>query len=154
GPASAAPGQTTQLRFNGVFAEALWSVSSDTNFVQTFLNVSQAKQGKELLVDQFTVNVDSSGNFTGETDTFADVTSGFSFAIETAKLSTASASGSDLPATTCSFDADFNLIGCSDTTIDVDAAWTGEGPILRGTFNDHFQSDGFKVRDHFNGTDR
>jgi hypothetical protein len=154
GPASAAAGQTTQFRFHGAFADALWFTSSDTNFVETFLNVSQAKQGQELSVDQFTENFDSSGNITGFTDTFADVTSGFSFTIDSLKLTSASASGSGLPATTCSYDADFNLIGCSVTTINVDATWTGAGPISRGTFNDHFTTDGFKIRDHFNGTDR
>jgi hypothetical protein len=153
-PAGAAPGQTTQFRFHGSFADADWFMSSATTFVDTFINVSRTRTSSELFVDQFTANFDSNGNFTGATDTTVDVTTGFTFAIDSAKLSTAHTSGSGLPATTCSFDADFNLIGCTDTTLDVSATWTGQGPIARGTFNDHFQIDGFKVRDHFNGTDR
>jgi len=154
GPASAAPGQVTHFRFHGSFAEAEWFMSTDTSFTDTFINVSRAKQGSELFVDQFTANFDASGTFTGATDTFADVTSGFMFSIDSAKLSGASVNGSGLPATTCTYDADFNLIGCTDTTIDASATWTGQGPIARGTFNDHFKVDGFSVSDHFNGTDR
>src|SRR6266851_5377001 len=132
GPASAASGQVTRFSFHGTFADALWFTSSATSF---------------------TDNLDANGNFTGATDTSADVTSGFSFAIQKS-LASASTSGSGLPATTCTFDANFNLIGCSATTIDVNATWTGQGPISRAVFNEHFKSDGFSVTDHFNGTDR
>ena len=59
-----------------------------------------------------------------------------------------------LPGQTCTFDANFNLIGCTATTIDVTVAWTGQGPISRNVFNDHFKSDGFSETVHFNGTDR
>ncbi len=153
GPASAASGQVTQFRFHGTFAEAFWFTSSATSSTDTFVNVTKSMQGSELFVDQFTANFDANGNFTGATDTFADVTSGFSFAIDHA-LTSASTSGSGLPATTCTFDANFNLIGCSATTIDVNVTWTGQGPISRSVFNDHFKSDGFSETDHFNGTDR
>ncbi len=154
GPASAAPGQVTQFRFHGTFADAFWFTSSATSFTDTTVNVSKSLQGSELIVDQFTGNLDKNGNFTGGTDTFADVTSGFSFAIQQSLLTSASVSGSGLPATTCTFDANFNLIGCSATTINVNVTWTGQGPISRAVFNDHFKSDGFSVNDHFNGTDR
>jgi hypothetical protein len=150
---SAASGPVTQFKFHGTFADALWETSSATSFTDTFVSVSKSLQGSELFVDQFTANFDASGNFTGATDTSADVTSGFSFAIDKT-LTSASTSGSGLPAMTCTFDANFNLIGCSATTIDVNVTWTGQGPISRGVFNDHFKSDGFSVTDHFNGTDR
>jgi len=101
------------------------------------------RAGETLLLD-----------FAGATDTFADVTTGFAFTIDASKLSSASVSGSGLPATTCSYDADFNLIGCVDTTIDVDATWAGQGPIGRDTFAEHFKSDGFSFTDHFHGTSR
>ena len=84
GPASAAPGQVTQVRFHGTFAEAHWFTSSATSSTDTFVNVSKSMQGSELFVDQFTANFDANGNFTGATDTSADVTSGFSFAIQPA----------------------------------------------------------------------
>lgn len=116
--------------------------------------MSKAKQSSELFLDQFTANFDASGNFIGATETIADVTSGFTFSIETSKLSQASVSGSGLPATTCTYDADFNVIGCTDTTIDASATWSGQGPIARETANDHFKVDGFSVNDHFNGNDR
>ncbi len=154
GPASAASGQVMQFKFHGTFAEAFWSTSSATSFTDTSVNASKSLQGSELFADQFTGNLDAKGNFTGGTDTFADVTSGFSFAIQQPQLAGASVSGSSLPATTCTLDANFNVTGCSATTIDVNVTWTGRGQIFRGVFNDHFTSNGFSETDHFNGTNR
>jgi hypothetical protein len=149
GPASASSGQVTQFRFHGPFAEAFWFASSATSFTATTVNVS----GSELFVDQFTGNLDANGNLTGGTDTVADVGSGFSFAIQKS-LASASTSGSGLPATTCTVDANGNPISCNATTIDVNATWTGQGPISRPVFNHHFKVNGFSLIDHFNGTDR
>ena len=154
GPASAASGHVMRFSFHGTFADAFWFTSSATTFTATSVNVSQSMQGSELFVDNFTGNVDANGNFTGGTDTSADVTSGFSFAIDKAQLTSGSTTGSGLPATTCTVDANFNFINCSATTIDVTVAWTGQGPIGRSVANDHFKSTGFSVNDHFNGTDR
>jgi len=148
GSAGAAPGQTTHFRFHGNFAEALWFVSSSTSFADTTFNVSQSKTGKELFVERFV------GTQSGETDTVVDVTSGFSFSIDTKTLGTASVSGSSLPARRCTYDVDGNLIGCSHVRVAFQASLTGQGPIIKGTANDHFKSDGFSVTDHFNGTDR
>ena len=113
GPASAAPGQVTQFRFSGTFAEADWFTSSATSPTETFINVSQSKQGSELFIHQFTGHVDKKGNFLGGTDTSADVTSGFSFVIDQARLESASVSGSGLPATTCTVDVEGLPISCS-----------------------------------------
>jgi hypothetical protein len=82
GPANAASGIATRFTFRGTFAEAEWFISSATSFTDTYLNVSQTKQGAELFVDQFTATFNRSGRFLGGTDTFADVTSGFSFTID------------------------------------------------------------------------
>lgn len=153
-PASAAAGQVTRFSFHGSFADAAWSTGSATSFTDTSVTVSQSKQGSELFVDQFSGNADANGNFTGGTDTSADVTSGFSFVIQKSQLTSASTSGSGLPATTCTVDANFNFIDCHATTIDVSGTWTGQGPISRSVANDHFKSNGFSVKDHFNGTDR
>jgi len=149
GPAGAASGQVTQFRFHGTFADAFWSTSSTL----TSLSVSRAKQGSELIVDQFTVNTDANGTITGATDTSADVTSGFSFVIHQ-PLASATTSASGLPVTVCTFDADLNQIGCSPTTIDLTATWTGQGPIVREVANDRIKIDGASETDHFNGTAR
>jgi len=154
GPASAASAQVMRFSFHGTVANASWSASSATSLTDTSVHVSESLQGSDLSVEQFTANRDANGNFTGGTDTFTDVTGGFSFGIEQALLTSASLSGSGLPATACTLDADFRVIGCSATTIDVTVAWTGQGPISRSVFNDHFASDGFNETDHFNGTDR
>jgi len=153
GPAGAATGQVTHFRFSGTSADAFWFTSTATSRTDTSVFVSKSKQGSELFADQFTATFDSSGNFTGATDTSAEVTSGFSFTL-LQPLDSASLSGLGVPGQTCTFDANFNLIGCTATTIDVTVAWTGQGPISRSVFNDHFKSDGFSETDHFNGTFR
>jgi hypothetical protein len=153
GPASPAPGQVTSVRLQGTDAVAFWSTISATSSTNTSVAVSTT-QGSELVVDQFIVNLDASGNITGATDTSADVTSGFSFAIDQGRLSSASTSASGLPAMTCLFDTTLTEIGCSSTTINVAATWTGQGPILRVVSNARSKSDGFSVTFHFNGTDR
>ncbi len=153
GPASAATGQVTHFTFSGTFADAVWEARSATSVTDAAIFVSKSRQESGLFVFQFTSNFDANGNFTGATDTLAEVGSGFSFALAQ-PLASASLSGSGVPATTCTFDANFNQIGCSATTIDVTAAWTGQGPISRVVSNDHFKSDGFSVTDHFSGTGR
>lgn len=161
-PASAAAGQVAHFRFHGTFAEAFWSTSSGTTFTDTTVVVSTSKQGSALNTDQFTGNLDADGNFTGGTDTLVQspgamepgVTSGFSFTIDAPKLTTASVSGSGLPAKKCTFDAMGNETGCTDTTVDVSATWTGEGPITRSVSNFHMKTAGFSMNSHFNGTSR
>jgi hypothetical protein len=153
GTASAASDQVTHFKFTGTFANAFWFTSSATSATGTSISVSKSSQGSRLFVERFTSNYDTNGNITGSTDTSVVVTSGFSFALQQ-PLASASLSGSGLPATTCTYDANFNQIGCSATTIDVTAAWTGQGPILRGVSNLHFKTDGFSETDHSNGTDR
>jgi len=153
GTADAARGQTFHVRFHGTFAEAAWETSTSNTVTDTYSVAQSSKTGDELFVDQFTANLDDQGNFTGGTDTFVDVTTGFSFGM-TSRLRSAQVSGRGIPATSCTFDQDFNQIGCSDTTISVDASWTGVGPIAHETFHDHFRSDGFSENDHFTGTAR
>jgi hypothetical protein len=110
--------------------------------------VSTQKQDSGLVVDLFTA--DANGNFT---DTHADVTSGFSFVIDPHR-SMASTSGSGLPATTCTYDPSFNLIGCTSKTIDVAVNWTGQGPLTRAVIAAHSKTDGLSVATHVNGTSR
>jgi hypothetical protein len=153
GPAGAASAQVTQFRFHGTFANALWVTSSATQFTLTTVGASESSLGSELFADRFTIDEDASGAFTGATDITVHVTSGFSFSISQPLVS-ASVSGTGLPATTCTYDANIALIGCSATTIDLAAAWTGQGPIDRGVTNSHFRIDGFSDTTHSNGTAR
>jgi hypothetical protein len=119
----------------------------------TEVNVSTSKQGSQLFVERFTAHLDAHGNFAGATDTFSDVTRGFSFT-RRPSLAGASLSGSGLPATRCTLDADFNETGCTATTINATVTWTGQGPISRSGSNDRFKSDRFRVTEHSNETFR
>lgn len=108
-----------RFHFHGKFAEAAWDVSTPTR--DTFASVQATKD--ELFADVFTVRFDTNGNLTGATDTFADVTGGYTFRIAK-KYGSASVSGSGIPAQRCTYDANFDLIGCSDTTINLNVTWT------------------------------
>jgi hypothetical protein len=151
GQASAATAHVTRSKFSGSFAEALWVSRTATTVTGTQITAVNSRQGPSVTIDQFTINLDSNGNFTGGTETSAGATSGFSFVLRQ-PLTSASLSGSGLPATTCTYGADSDLIGCTAATIDVSAAWTGQGPISRSVVNDHLKSDGFRFIEHHNGT--
>ena len=157
GPASAAPSPVVmRVTFHGTFANALWSTSSATSITNTTINAAQTPHphGFMLFVDQSIINLDESGNVTRVTDTAFVVTSGFSFVIGKT-LESASLSGSSLPVSTCTYDpATGILIGCMDTTIDVNASWTAQGPLVPSVTNFHFKTAGFIENDHFNGTSR
>lgn len=138
-----------RFHFHGKFAEAAWDVSTPTS--DTFASVQATKD--ELFADVFTVTFDADGNLTGASDTFADVAGGYTFRIAK-KYGSASVSGSGIPAQRCTYDANFDLIGCNDTTIGVNVTWTATGPLTHDTSNDHFKGDGFSFNDHFNGATR
>jgi hypothetical protein len=108
----------------------------------------------ELFADQLIANTDASGNFIGGTDTFTDVTNGFSFDIDQGQLTSASVSGLGIPAETCTVDANGNESNCSATTIDVSVNWTGQGPILRAVCDDHVRVPGFSQTNHLNEVSR
>jgi hypothetical protein len=151
GPTSAAPGQVIQFRSHGTSATAVWITTSATSSTTTAVGVTS--KPSELIVEQLTANFDAEGNFAGSTETTADVTSGFSFAIDKSKLTSASAKGSGLPAMTCTTDTD-GTQSCTHTTIDVAATWTGQGPITRVFDSQHSKQPGLSQIIHVNGTAR
>jgi hypothetical protein len=151
-PASAAPNQVRHDHFNGTFAEAVWfNSASDAGL---YIRASQAKTSNSLAVDEVIQTRDAQGNVTGTTETFADVTSGYSFSIDAVKLTTASIAGTGLPATTCTFNENFDLVGCSPSVLNAEATWTGQGLITHNTNNSRVRAGGFSVNEHLNGTNR
>ncbi len=161
GPAGAAAGQAHVFRFQGAFAEAVWTSSTDTSSTETDVTVSTSRQGSELFVGQFTTNFEGA-NFTGFTSTQVGVpgepggvTSGFSFAIDQVKLTSATLSGAGLPAQTCTYDTAGDLTApCTDGTVDVEATWEGQGPITHGVNNSVMSGGGTVFVFHTNGTSR
>ena len=159
-PAAAATGKVSHFRFHGTFAEAAWSRSSATRFTETSVLVTKTKNGSELFVDVFRGKL-RDGEFAGGTDTTLRgtgrapfLTTGFSFAINAPKLTSASLKGSALPARKCTIDATGNQTGCTRTTIDVNVRWTGHGPITRTVSNFHMKTAGFSLSSHSTGTSR
>ena len=152
-PASAAQGQVTHFRWHGVGAEALWHIGPENAGTETVITVTRSGEGSVLFFDRFSTNVDANGTVT-HTDISTVVTDGFTFTIDTAQLASASVSGTGLPATDCTLDADFNQTGCSPTIIDVSANWTGQGPISREVGNVTFKMGAYSFRSHHVGTNR
>ena len=159
-PAVAAPaaGSPTAIKvetYHGYVVDADWeAMTSPTTFAATYLSVAQETQGSQLHVEHVTANVDAQGEFTGGRITWADATSGFTFAIDTQKLATASVQGTDLAAVTCDLSPAGEESGCTDTTVDVSAAWTATGPLGRDVYNEHYARPGFSVNIHGSGLDR
>jgi hypothetical protein len=147
GAASAATGQVFKLKAVGPTAGGLWISSTATSATVTFISASQ----DQLAVIQITDNADSSGNIIGGTETIANVTSGFSFAIDKGQLSSASTSGSGIPATTCALDANLNQISCAPTTLDLAVAWTGVGPSEHQILNQRLLEGIVRESSHTNG---
>ncbi len=153
GPAVAAA-TITHIAFHGRSAEALWRLGDASSFTETYLNVTKMPTGQELSVGQVTENYDSEGAFTGAVGTSTRVTAGFSFTIDASQLSSAQVTASDLPATTCNYDTNYDLIGCVDSTIDVDVSWTATGEATRGILHEHVRNGGIMVTVHLEGTFR
>ena len=145
GPASAARGQVMHFRFQGASAGAAWA-TGDTG---TFISAGASKgEGSGVVVDQTTTNPQT-GYFT---ETIAKGPAAFT--IDQVKLTSAAVSASGLHGTTCTYNAEGNQIGCSGATVDVTAAWTGQGPVLRGVTNEHFKVGPLSVTTHSQGTSR
>jgi hypothetical protein len=153
-PASAAdaPPQVIHESSSGSLAGGIWFTDVGDDLVVTVLRATQSRPDREFSLFQIT--------FTGEeqevfTVTSADVTSGFSFSIDPAKLASARVIGSNMPGTTCTHDIDFNVIACDDTTIDVDASWSAVGALRRlHSGADVYQDENIKVVRRFEGLTR
>jgi hypothetical protein len=159
-PAVAAPaaGSPTTIKvetFHGYVVDADWeAMTSPTTFAATYLSVAQETQGSELYIEHVAANLDAQGEFTGGRITRVGSTSGFTFTFDTQKLATANVQGADLPAVTCDLSATGEETGCTDTTVDVQAAWTATGPLGRDVYNEHYARSGFSVNVHASGLDR
>ncbi len=151
-PAAAAT--VTHFTFHGTFADANWYSGSAAGFTDTFIRASVSTDGPELVVDQTSGRTGKEGAFKGGTETIVDVTSGYSFVMDTARLTSATVSASAVPATTCTLDAEFNRTRCSAMSIDLSASWTGEGPISRNVADNRFRQGAYSIINHLNGTGR
>ncbi len=149
-PAAAVRGQTTHVRFHGAYAEALWGVATSDSQVQSEVTASLSS----LLVVQSTAYFDPDGTFTGATMVSAEVNDGFTFSIDTVKLATASVSADGLPGQACTFDANGDLVGCSDVSIGLSVTWTGRGLIGTETTNERFRSCQVSYGYHSHGKSR
>lgn len=156
-PANAAPraGSAASAATSSVttstdkFVEADWStdpISTAAGFQTTgsgvVLDISWATGSPRVTrvfvgfcVDYY----DASMNFTKETCTRGDISSGFAYTFDGAHLTHASVRASGIPAYTCSVDANFEPIGqCKPAApISVKATWTGRGPITYSTFTSY-----------------
>ena len=154
-PAAGSPTTIKVETSHGYVVDADWeAMTSPTTFAATYLSVSLETQASELYIEHVAANLDAQGEFVGGTMTRVDVTSGFAFTIDTLKLSSASVQGADLPAVTCNLSATGEESGCTDTTVDLQAAWTATGPLGRDVYNEHYARPGFSVNIHGSGLDR
>ena len=123
-------------------AEALWvsdPISTSTGFKvkswQAQFDVQSVPDSNFVSVSSCVDYLDSNMALQKETCTSGQITSGFTYTLDTAGLTHASVRASGIPAQTCSTDANFQPIGqCKPAApINVKATWTGQGPITYST---------------------
>ncbi|GAA2152433.1 hypothetical protein FHX52_0744 [Humibacillus xanthopallidus] len=152
GSAGAAGIPVTHVRSNLAFADAGWFKESGDKFWAT--GVSAVKSlwgsGSELHLSK------TSGTMGGaRTEVSADVTSGFTFTVDAKRLGSASVSATDLPAIQCTYDENGEQVGeCTDTTVDVNVTWSGQGAISQGSYTEHVRTGGSMMRLHVLWTSR
>lgn len=156
-PAAAVPGQVFRDRLSGGEAVAFWNVKSEAGSTDTFIDVGGlAKGGFRLQFARTTVAWDSNGAFLGGVSTSIDTVSGFSFSIDTVKLTGATLSATDLVASTCDLGTDGMPIEdtCTHAPMDLSVTWSGEGAVERGVSNMHYKVGTYSFTFHQSGTDR
>jgi hypothetical protein len=159
-PASAATGPVTHIHASGTFAQADWFLATDTGFTEAAVLGVKTKHGPELAAELIKLKL-KNGKLVGGTVTSLRgpggmdfVTSGFALAIARPKLTSASVSGSGLPARKCTIDAHGNQTGCKRITLRLNVRWTGHGPITRTVANFRMKTAGFSMSSHSVGTTR
>lgn len=152
GTAGAAGSPVTHVRSNMAFADASWYRESGDHFWASSVTAgrSLSRSGSELHVWK------AEGTMGGSTTSInADVTRGFTFTIDARHLSSASLSATGLPATRCTYDENGELVGqCTDTTLDVNITWSGQGAISKGSYTEHVTIGGSVTKVHGSWTSR
>jgi len=133
-PASATP-SAEQIRFSGLTAMAAWF--DQATGADLFVSVSDGRSvnampPQRLFVAQSIPQYDTTGALVGSLEIvqFIDTGLGYTFSIDKT-LGTATLVASDLPVTQCRYDTARNLLGCTETMIDLDVTWTARAPIVR-----------------------
>jgi hypothetical protein len=149
GSAQAAPERVYHLTSTGPFASAIWHFRAGSTRTDAFVFAATGNEvvtgdfagverdhGTTVFFDLQLSDLDADGNVTGGIDTFGFLapflgSTGYSATFDPL-LRTASAGATGVPATRCSYGADGLYTHCDDTTVNLNAAWTGYGPIFRG----------------------
>lgn len=153
-PASAAT-QVTHYTYSGRTAEAYWYEYSATSSSWCTIIASKHRAGDVYLYFGYgTSSFDpETGALISSTDTQANLTSGFFYTIS-AGLTNASVKATGLPATTTVYDANLNPTS-SQTTVDLNVAWTGQGTVFRTVVNGTWGSPGVvRITAHDSGSFR
>src|SRR5664279_204816 len=147
GPANAAPaGLGSPTITTDKNADALWAadpVSTSTGFSQKTWEIefdAPSVPGSHVLFASSCIDYyDSSMALQKQTCTTGQIASGFTYSLDSAGLTHASVRAANIPAQTCSYDANFQPIGkCKPAApMNVKATWTGQGPITYATFTQY-----------------
>lgn len=150
------------------YAEASWETRTATSITDAGVLAAATHRGlpgttgpgggagTHIFVDLRTMYLDGSGQPVGGVDVSGNSNGGVPFTIDALNLTTASVATA-VPATTCTLDAAGNPTTCVEGgTLNVDASWTGQGEISKGSFyEDHFLDPGsFVFIDRLSGTFR
>lgn len=140
----AAKPEVTHEDYMAGFAGVNWSLEQGDAYVEGAVIASITKAGADVYVDQAVWRE-------GQTiATLVEVTTGFTFTMNSGRLSSATLRANDLPAWVCTFDEDHpeGECGWSETPVDIDLSWTASGPITRSADHSRYSEPGLRLNLH------
>jgi hypothetical protein len=137
GPAGAGPSDHHRVIETGPEFGAFWmwnapgtSFTAQVHATNRLLTTSGSSR-PSLVASLWTTRYDDAWNMTGETPIEVDTAAGYDPRFER-PLPGATVRAAALPATSCDYDADLDVIGCTATTIGLAITVTGAGEIQKG----------------------
>lgn len=146
-------GSVSRYYSTGTYAQADWYSQTSTGDHGASVSLDAPRHGIPELVVQDTTDVYMPDGEVVTRSVAADVTSGFSFAIDAHTLSGASVGSSGVQATSCVQVIDGWVIStrCKQIALPLSVVWTGAGPILRGVSHDSFVQTTDSLSHHTTG---
>jgi len=148
-----------------ILALAAPATAAEPDVTRTSESAASAVTGSELEAGRWFAEADLTksgprlnlwyGTFDedGGVETKVEATSGFSFRIARARLTSARLVAEDLPGLTCTYQGEEET-GCVATPVDLSITWTGQGSIARGGSSFREKGDGYMIVGHGTGTTR
>jgi hypothetical protein len=136
--------KTTHVSEGATYAHASWEYTSGDTWVEGGVSAVHTRQGPVLVLSQVAFSEDGTFTETSVVDEQAE----FTLTMDRARLTQATLHADDVPVQVCVYEDPEEGPDCTDSTVDISLAWTGEGPLLRSGFSAHFSDGTMRVNTH------